>query len=90
VWFEEKKDQTVVLKVDRQVSKYFKKKQYFPQQVIKKENKDGSIVIETSFSGEMEIIPTVLHWIPWVKVVSPEPIKAKVLSLVAEYAKSSK
>ncbi|MFH1837522.1 MAG: WYL domain-containing protein [Candidatus Omnitrophota bacterium] len=90
VWFEEKKDRTVVLKVDRQVSKYFKKKQYFPQQVIKKENKDGSVIIESSFSDDMEIIPTVLHWIPWVKVVSPEAIKAKVLSLVVEYAKSSK
>ncbi len=90
VWFEEKRNKKTVLRVDKQVAKYFKKKQYFPVQVIKKENKDGSIVVESSFSDDMEIIPTVLHWIPWVKVVSPKHVKSKVLSLVEEYAKANK
>ena len=90
VWFEEKRDQKVTLSVNQKVAKYFKKKQYFPAQKIKKENKDGSLVLESAFSDDMEIIPTVLHWIPWVKVVSPDAIKSKVLSLVNEYAKDNK
>lgn len=90
VWFEEKRDQKVTLSVNQKVAKYFKKKQYFPAQKIKKENKDGSITLEASCSDDMEVVPTVLHWIPWVTVISPEPIKAKILSLVAEYAKSNK
>ena len=90
VWFEENRDQKVTLKADKKVAKYFKKKQYFPHQNIKKENKDGSLVLESAFSDDMEIIPTVLHWIPWVKVVSPDAIKSKVLTLVNEYAKSNK
>ena len=90
VWFEEKRDQKVTLRVDSKVAKYFRKKKYFPAQTIKKDNKDGSLVLESSFSDDMEVIPTVLHWIPWVKVASPESIKSKVLSLVKEYIKGNK
>lgn len=89
VWFEEKRDQKVTLSVNQKVAKYFKKRQYFPAQKVKKENKDGSLVLESSFSDDMEIIPTVLHWIPWVKVVSPEAIRSKILSLVNTYAKEN-
>ena len=90
VWFDEKEKKKVVLKVDKRVSRYFKKKKYFPMQAIRKENKDGSITLEASCSDDMEVIPTVLHWIPWVKVVSPDEIGDKVISLIKNYMVNEK
>ena len=50
VWFSEKRDKKVVLKVDKEAARYFKQRVYFPLQKIKKENKDGSLMIETTIS----------------------------------------
>ena len=87
VWFDEKNKKKVTLKIDKQVATYFKKKKYFPKQIIKKENKDGSIVLESAFSDDMEIIPTVLHWIPWVEVIQPKEIKDQIHEKLKTYLK---
>ncbi len=87
IWFAEKRDKKVVLKIDKDASHYFKQRVYFPLQKIKKENKDGSLIIETKVSHHMEAIPTIFQWIPYVKVVEPKGLRKEIKELVEGYAK---
>jgi predicted DNA-binding transcriptional regulator YafY len=87
IWFSEKRDKKVVLKVDKEVARYFKQREYFPLQKIKKENKDGSLVVESMVSDHMEVIPNIMRWIPNVRVVSPAGLKEEIASRIEKYLK---
>ena len=84
-WLSEKRDIKVVLKIDKEVAAYFKKKLYFPCQKILKEEKDGSIVIECSASQHMEVRPTILCWMPHIRVLEPESLKNEIRKIVQNY-----
>ena len=91
VWFPENRNQKVLLEVDAMVSKYFKKKMYFPLQKVVKEFKDGRIVLETMVSGQyMEIIPTIHEWLPMIKIIAPKELKTFSQKLIADYQKTLK
>ncbi len=85
IWFEMKRDTKVKLSVDKKVSKYFKVKEYFPLQKITKENKDGSLVLESKIAKEEEILPTIFHWLPYVKVMEPKWLNDKVKEIIKQY-----
>ncbi len=87
IWFSEKETKRVLLKVDGKVSKFFKEKVYFPNQKIKKEYKDKSLLIESRVSDYMEVIPSVLYWIPYVTVIDPKEIKRELKKMVNNYIK---
>ena len=87
VWFQEKRDVVVKLKVDSEVAPYFEKKKYFPLQKTIKKHKDGSIIIETKIAYQMEVIPDILKWIPFVKVLSPNFIKNEIKQRINQYLK---
>lgn len=87
VWFSEKKDKKVVLNIDNEVASFFKQRVYFPLQKIKKENRDGSLRIETKISQYEEIIYTILHWIPHVHVIEPKCLKKEIKGKIIEYLK---
>jgi len=84
-WFSEKRDKKVALKVDKEVARYFEQRVYFPLQKINKENKDGSLGIETIISQYEEIIPIVFRWIPYVHVIEPKELKEEIKKKIAEY-----
>lgn len=85
IWFSEKRDKKVVLKVGRDVAHYFRQRIYFPLQKIKKENKDGSLIMETTVSNYMEVIPVIFQWIPHIKVTAPKELKEETKAIVEEY-----
>jgi len=85
IWFGEKRDKKVVLKVDKDVAEFFIKKKYFPRQKIIKRNRDDSLIVETRVSQYMEILPTILHWIPFIMVVSPKELKKEIKETVTSY-----
>jgi len=87
VWFSEKRDKKVVLQVGKDVAAFFKKKKYFPLQKIKKEKADGSLTIESKVSDFMEVISTILYWIPHVKVISPQSLIDEIRDTMREYIK---
>ena len=78
IWFAEKRDKKVVLKVHKDAGHFFKQRVYFPLQKIKKENKDGSLILKTKVCHYMEAIPTIFQWIPYVKVVEPKELKKEI------------
>jgi len=89
VWFPEERNQRVLLEISPAAAEYFKKKVYFPVQKIVKEHKDGKLELETMVSSQfMEVIPTIKQWIPHIKVLSPQILKAQVKKLVQEYLRS--
>ncbi len=85
VWFEGERNKKVTLEISCEVAEFFKKRNYFPKQKIVKERSNGNLVMESFISDDMEIIPTVLSWIPWVDVVTPKEIKEKLHKRIKAY-----
>jgi predicted DNA-binding transcriptional regulator YafY len=88
IWFTEKRDKLIVLKVDKGVAMYFKQQVYFPLQKITKENRDGSLRIETKICHNEEILRIILRWIPYVHVIKPKDLKVEVEEIVKGYLKT--
>jgi predicted DNA-binding transcriptional regulator YafY len=87
IWFTEKRDKQVVLKVDKEAARYFKQQVYFPLQKITKKNRDGSLRIETKICHNEEILRIIFRWIPYVHVVKPKELKIEVGNIVKGYLK---
>ncbi len=85
IWFTEKRDKQVVLKVDKEAARYFKQQVYFPLQKITKENRDGSLRIETKICHNEEILRIIFRWIPYVHVVTPKGLTSEVENIVKGY-----
>ncbi|MBF0595608.1 MAG: WYL domain-containing protein [Candidatus Omnitrophica bacterium] len=85
IWFGNKRGERVLISVSAEVARYYKEKAYFPLQKVVKENKDGSLVIETFPAHPEEIIHLIMHWLPHLVVLEPDSFKEKVRGMVAEY-----
>ncbi len=85
IYFESKRDIKIKLSVAQKVSKYFKVKKYFPLQQITKENKDGSLILECTIAKKEEILPTIFHWLPNIKVLEPQWLDEKVKEIIGQY-----
>lgn len=86
-WLTEKRNIRVILKIDKEVAPYFKKKIYFPYQKVKKEEKDGSIIVECLACQNMEVRPTILCWMPHIKVLAPKSLKDEITKAIKEFLK---
>ena len=85
IWFSEKKKSKATLLIDSCIAGYFKQRKYFPSQKILKENRDGSLILETSYSNTIEVSYTIMHWVPHIKVVTPQELKEEIKSKVTQY-----
>lgn len=87
IWFDLDKELfDVNLLIEKDIAKYFIRKP-LKSQVITGEEKDGSLEIVVSISNEMEIIPIILWYIPYIKVLSPDWLADMVKTKVGEYHK---
>lgn len=89
IWFSEDPGAKIVLEIDKSASHYFREKIYFPEQNIIKEKKDGTLVLETRANFN-EVLRTIIHWIPDIRVVRPKELDTKIKSLLKEYLKGAK
>ena len=89
IWFNEEPGEKIVFEIDKDAAHYFKKKIYFPDQKIVKEKKDGSLILETHANFN-EVIRTIIHWIPDIKVIKPKELDTKIRGLLNAYLKGSK
>ena len=90
IWFEKDRPLEVTLEVSAECAKYFKRKTYFPLQKVEKELKDGRIVLSCKAAKEEEILPTILHWLPHIKVLSPASLHKRVKDVLNDYLRSAK
>ena len=85
IYFEIDRKIKVTLSIAKKAAKYFKAKQYFPLQKIIKENKDGSLILECKIAKKEEILPTIFHWLPYVKVTEPQTLDTTVREVLKQY-----
>lgn len=76
IWFNIDEDPyRVTLQVASEVAKYFKRKPISQTQRVESLHDDGSMVISVEITTDLEIIPLVKYWIPYIKVLEPTRIK---------------
>ena len=85
IYFEMERKIKVKLSIAKKAAKYFKIKKYFPVQKITKENKDGSLILECKIAKEEEILPTIFHWLPYVKVMEPKWLDDTIREILKQY-----
>ncbi|MGJ0320481.1 helix-turn-helix transcriptional regulator [Aliarcobacter cryaerophilus] len=86
VWFNLDEQYSVRLLLDKQIRKYFERKPLRGQSIIG-EDRDGSIEIEIKISSNMEIIPLILYYIPYIKVLEPQHLADEIKDKVQGYLK---
>jgi predicted DNA-binding transcriptional regulator YafY len=89
VWFELFKEPfNVVLFVEKNAAPYFERKP-FPNQNITGRDKDGSIEVTIQATHEMEIIPFVLWYLPYIHVMKPtwlaDKLKERMNTYLSKY-----
>jgi len=68
----------VELYIDAKVAKYFERKPLNARQRVMKTYANGSIDLEVLITDDMEIIPTIQRYMPFVRVIEPEGLREKV------------
>ena len=70
IWFGQQKQQ-VLIKVQPEVTVFFKERRLFPEQQIEQEAETGELVISCQIRHEMQLLPLVRYWLPYVKIIEP-------------------
>lgn len=84
IWFNSKKIE-VVLRVEKEVSSYFTRRNILPNQNIVKELEDGGLLVSSKVAFDEEILKLVRYWIPHVEIVSPTYLQEKLVSGLRGY-----
>ncbi|NLK66537.1 MAG: WYL domain-containing transcriptional regulator [Campylobacteraceae bacterium] len=72
-WATLDKPKTATLLLDKQIVKYFKRKEY-AKQTLRREAGDGSVEIDIEYTDLMEIKPLVYYFLPFIKVIEPKEL----------------
>jgi predicted DNA-binding transcriptional regulator YafY len=86
IWYSPKKIE-VVLKVEKEVTGYFSRRDILPNQIIVKNLADGGLLVSTKVAFDEEILKLVRYWIPHVEIVSPDYLQDKLEDGLREYLK---
>jgi predicted DNA-binding transcriptional regulator YafY len=78
IWFGQKRGKKIVVEVSEDVSHYFRRKKWFPNQEIVEEKDNGNLVVSYVVSNYMEILPFLKSWIPYVWVIRPKELKKRL------------
>jgi len=89
IWFNREEPFSVRLQVGAEIAKYFKRKPISNTQKILSLSEEGSMEIEVKITHEMEIIPIVKYWMPYIQVLEPIFIKEMIESDVKSYIELS-
>jgi predicted DNA-binding transcriptional regulator YafY len=88
IWFTEKRDIKVRLRVSAEIAESTISRARFPLQKIIKRHKDGSVILETTLCHYLEAIPTIYRCIPYIKVLSPKDLAQSVKRDISSYLKN--
>jgi len=75
--------------ISPEIAKYFKRKPVSKTQKIETIHQDGSIEITVKITHEMEIIPLIKYWIPYVTIREPLWIKETIENDLKAYLAKS-
>ena len=75
----------IVLKVDKAVADYFKRRKLIANQVIEKELADGSLIVSAKVGHENQVLPIVRYWIPNIQIISPGGLQQEFEGTLRDY-----
>ena len=84
IWLNEKKLE-IVLKITGPAASYFRRRKWVSNQVIEKELEGGGMIVSAKVAHVNQILPTVRHWIPHIRIISPEGLQAEMEREIAAY-----
>ena len=88
IWFEQNMEPyRVTLEISNVVAKYFKRKPISKSQIIESMHEDGSMMVSVEITDDMEIIPFVKYWIPYIRVFEPVGIQEAIIKDLENYIK---
>ena len=87
VWMNEEKIE-VILKIDREVASYFKRRKLIANQVIEEELADGSLRVSAKVGHPNQVVPIVRYWIPHIRIISPKELQTTMEQDIESYLKS--
>lgn len=85
IWFGADRNIEIKLLVSGDAAEYFRKHDYFPDQKIEKEHKDGSVTVSCRAANFMEVLPQIKRWIPLVKVSKPADLAGLLKAELKRY-----
>lgn len=85
IWFDEKEVHKITLWISPKVAEFFKRRPIMPKQKIIDEKQDGSLIVETQTGSIQSIIPSILYWLPDVRVLEPLIIKSQIKNIISTY-----
>ena len=80
----------VILDISPDIAKYFKRKPISKTQRVEELREDGSMRVSIEITDDMEIIPLVKYWIPYIQVVKPTDIREHIEKELDTYIKHSR
>ena len=89
IWLNDDKKE-IVLKIDRAVAGYFKRRKLIANQVIEKELEDGGLIVSAKVGHTNQVVPIVRYWIPHIRIISPEGLQAEMESEISAYLKANR
>ena len=84
IWFGQDK-QEIILSIDSQVAFYFKQRSILPEQQIVRELGDGGLLVSSKINHDMQLLPLIRFWIPYLKIVSPKGLQRQLEMSLKEY-----
>lgn len=72
----------IKLQISKEKARFFKQKKFFSSQKLENTQEDGSVVISYEFSQNAEIIPFILSWLPYIKVLEPQELKNEIIDIL--------
>jgi len=89
VWVSEQPTE-IVMKVDKAIAPYFKRRKLIANQVIEKELVDGSLILSAKVGHHNQVIPIVKYWIPNIRVISPDGLQEEIDAELRAYLSDSR
>jgi predicted DNA-binding transcriptional regulator YafY len=75
----------VTLHIAKEIAKYFQRKPISKSQKVESLQQDGSMEVSVEITNDMEIIPLVKYWIPYIKVLAPLSVKEAIEKDLEDY-----
>ena len=75
----------MVIKVDTSVAHYFTRRNLLPNQETIRKLENGELLLSCKNIHELEIIPLVQYWIPFLTIVSPNDLQERMISNLQKY-----
>lgn len=79
----------VVIKVDAAAAHFFTRRTLLPNQEILRKLESGELLIACKNIHELEIIPLVQYWIPYLTIISPNDLQERMMTKLKDYLAST-